>query len=177
MSKTTVKKALAGLDAESLREMIMEMYAARREAREYLEFWANPDLEHEIDSAKSRIFKVYFTAVDKPRRKSTVTEVKTIKKNFETLCPDPERMCDLLLYIPETMLSWLKARRGLGMVSNRPRIEKALDEAASYIESSGMESQFGLRLDRLRESFSDFFANQPSTTSRGRRRRGWGWGF
>lgn len=174
MSKTRVKKALAGLDAEALREMIMEMYAARREARDYLEFWANPDLEQELDAAKSRIFKVYFTAIDKPRRKPTVTEVKTIKKNFETLCPDPERMCDMMLYIPETMLSWLKARRGLGMVSCRPRIEKAIEEASAYIESSGMEAQFGLRLDRLRESFRDFYDNQPATTLRGRRRR-WGW--
>lgn len=174
MSKTTVKKALAGLDAEALREMIMEMYAVRREARDYLEFWANPDMEQELETAKAKIQKLYFMSADKPRRKPAFAEVKTIQKNFETLCPDSERMCDLLLYIPDTMLAWLKARHGMSMISNRPRIEKAIETAAAYIESSALEPQFGLRLDRLRESFHDFYSNQPSTTARGRRRR-WGW--
>lgn len=174
MSKTTVKKALAALDAEGLREMIMEMYAARREARDYLEFWANPDMEQELDNAKAKIQKLYFMSADKPRRKPAFADVKTVQKNFETLCPEPERMCDLLLAIPETMLSWLRARHGISMASNRPRIEKAIETAAAYIESSALETQFGLRLDRLRESFRDFYANQPDAAGRGRRRR-WGW--
>lgn len=59
MSKTTVKKALAQLDAEALREMIMEMYAARREARDYLEFWVNPDTDRELDTAKTKIQKLF----------------------------------------------------------------------------------------------------------------------
>lgn len=172
MSKSTVKKALANLDAEALREMIMEMYAARREARDYLDFWASPDIEAELESAKNKIQKIFFMSADHPRRKPVMTDIKTIRKNFETLCPEPERLCDLLLHIPETMMNWLAARKGIGMTGNKPRIEKALAEAAAYIESSGMESQFGVRLQRLHECIQYFYDNVTPST-RGRRR--WGW--
>lgn len=175
MSKTTVKKALAQLDAEALREMIMEMYAARREARDYLEFWVNPDTDRELDTAKTKIQKLFFMSADKPRRKPDFAEIKTIINNFETLCPEPELICDLLLYIPETMIAWLKARRGTGMIGNKPRIEKAVANASAFMESRALESQFGLRLERLKNSFEDLYTNQPAKT--GRSRRGYWWHY
>lgn len=175
MSKTAVKKALAPLDAEALRELIMEMYAARREARDYLEFWADPDHDRELEAAKTKIQKLCFMSPDKPRRKPAFAELKTILKNFESLCPDPELTADILLFMPETILAWLKARHGIGMISNKPRLEKAISEAADHIESSALESVYGLRLQRLRDAFDDFYANQPANATRVRRWSRWRW--
>lgn len=39
MSKSTVKKFLQSMPKESIIGMVMEMYSARKEAQEYLEFY------------------------------------------------------------------------------------------------------------------------------------------
>jgi hypothetical protein len=43
MSKATVKKLLRSMSKEDIIEMVIEMYDARKEAKEYLEYYANPD--------------------------------------------------------------------------------------------------------------------------------------
>ena len=43
MSKATVKKILMSMPKEDIIGMVLEMYDARKEAKEYLEFYANPD--------------------------------------------------------------------------------------------------------------------------------------
>ena len=43
MSKATVKKKLTSMPKEEIIGMVLEMYDARKEAKEYLEFYTNPD--------------------------------------------------------------------------------------------------------------------------------------
>ena len=45
MSKTALKKVLAGMTAQQLTELITDLYEARSEAKEYLDFYINPDIE------------------------------------------------------------------------------------------------------------------------------------
>ena len=40
MSKATVKKLLRSMSKEDIIEMVIEMYDARKEAKEYLEYYA-----------------------------------------------------------------------------------------------------------------------------------------
>ena len=43
MSKAQLKKALASMDAREIAEMVCELYDTRPEAKEYLEYWLNPN--------------------------------------------------------------------------------------------------------------------------------------
>ena len=43
MSKATIKKLLQSMPKEEIIDMVLEMYDARKEAKEYLEFFASPD--------------------------------------------------------------------------------------------------------------------------------------
>ena len=43
MSKIQLKKELQTMEAPQLREMILEAYSARKEIKEYFEFFLNPD--------------------------------------------------------------------------------------------------------------------------------------
>ena len=93
MSKASVKKALKELDHEGLVNLLMDLYACRKDAKDFLEFWANPDEDKELERAKERIHKLFFLPHDKPHRKPNMTEIKTLVKNFRstTLLPSPCR--------------------------------------------------------------------------------------
>lgn len=173
MSKSTVKKALADLDREALQELVLEMYSARKETRDYLEYWADPDQDRELEQIKLKLHKLFYLPGSKPRRKVGASDVKTMLKNYVTLCPEPDRVADLMLYIPDLMLQWLKDRHGIGMVANRKRLYTAVEEAAKYIESAGLEERFGIRLERLRDSLNEFYDSHPESESKYRRR--WRW--
>lgn len=170
MSKASVKKAIKGLDQEALVEMIMELYSLRKEAKEYLEFWANPDIANETEQVKLKIWKKFFGAEDKPRRKPNFTEIKTLIKNFMSVCHEPDYLGEVTLYYAETILEWLEARRGIGMVSNRKRLNDAVSTARAEIEGVEEEGPMTRRLERLEERVEEFYRHAPSPSPRRRRR-------
>ena len=55
MSKATVKKILMSMPKEKIIGMVLEMYDARKEAKEYLEFYANPDEDGKLGEYKKII--------------------------------------------------------------------------------------------------------------------------
>lgn len=171
MSKATVKKALKEQDHEGLVNLLMDLYAYRKDAKDFLEFWADPDEDKELERVKERIHKLFFLPHDKPRRKPNMTEIKTIVKNFRTLGPDSEKIADLLLYLPEQMFEWLQLRKGIGMTTARPKFDAMLQESQSFIESSGQEQIFGMRLNHLSELINSYYtaANDEKTAHRPRR--------
>lgn len=171
MSKATVKKALKEQDHEGLVNLLMDLYAYRKDAKDFLEFWADPDEDKELERVKERIHKLFFLPHDKPRRKPNMTEIKTIVKNFRTLGPDSEKIADLLIYLPEQMFEWLQLRKGIGITAARPKFDTMLQESQSFIESAGLEEVFGMRLNRLSELINAYYnaVNDEKTAHRPRR--------
>ena len=43
MSKTSLKKTLNSLTRDQIMEVVLDLYEARKEAREYLEYFISPD--------------------------------------------------------------------------------------------------------------------------------------
>lgn len=43
MSKSTIMKLLQGMSKDAIIEMVLELYSARKEAKEYLDFYVGPD--------------------------------------------------------------------------------------------------------------------------------------
>lgn len=157
MSKASVKKALKELDHDGLVNLLLDLYSCRKDAKDFLEFWADPDEDKELERVKERIHKLFFLPHDKPRRKPNMTEIKTLVKNFRTLGPDSEKIADLLIYLPELMLEWMQRRNGTGMTAARPRFDSMLDESRTFIESAGLEHVFGMRLDRITELINAYY--------------------
>lgn len=44
MSKTTLRKAIKDFEAPELRELLIDVYTKSKEARELLDFFAEPDI-------------------------------------------------------------------------------------------------------------------------------------
>lgn len=171
MSKASVKKALKELDHEGLVNLLMDLYACRKDAKDFLEFWADPDEDKELERVKERIHKLFFLPHDKPRRKPDMTEIKTLVKNFRTLGPDPEKIADLLIYVPELMLEWLQRRNGTGMTAARSRFDSMLEDSRTFIESAGLEHVFGVRHDRIAELINAYYDTSCDEIGTSRRRK------
>ena len=60
MSKATIKKILQSMPKEEIIDMVLEMYDARKEAKEYLEFYANPDEDGKLEEYKKIITEEFY---------------------------------------------------------------------------------------------------------------------
>lgn len=53
MSRSTIKKLLQSMTKTEIIEMVLELYSARKEAKEYLEFYVCPDEKGKLEEYKS----------------------------------------------------------------------------------------------------------------------------
>ena len=60
MSKAKLKKYLQTLSKEQIIEVMLELYDARKEAKEYLEFYLAPDSNAELEKCKKAIRQEFF---------------------------------------------------------------------------------------------------------------------
>lgn len=98
MSKTQLKKELALMDREQLVELLTEAYSARKEIKEYLDFFLNPDVEklrakYEISISKE---------LDRVRRdrycKARISFIKSKIKEFASFQPGFQAEMDLIFH-------------------------------------------------------------------------------
>lgn len=170
MSKAALKKTLRQMEAESLVEVICELYDARPEAKEYLEYWLNPDADKALSEAKQKVEKMFFYSTGKNRKEPTATALKRLVKDFSAMVFDSEKTADLLLYIAEQHYRWASQKLS-GFTSAEISVKRSLDHARIYIESAGLETLYGIRLERLGENIDKFFRDPPP--QRRKRRRWW----
>ncbi|MDE5843166.1 MAG: hypothetical protein K2H35_05470 [Muribaculaceae bacterium] len=169
MSKAKLKKTLQAMPADELVTVIMELYESRKEAKEYLEYWLNPDADKELERCTKLIDRQFFTSAGVNRRSPALPEINKIVKNFMTLCYESDKVAELLLFIPGRMADWLEER--YRRVSYRSSLRKYLNEAKLYIETHDLTARFGLRLERLEERVEAIEKWQENYAPRWRRRR------
>lgn len=104
MSRTTVKKALADFGEPQLRSLLMELYAKSKEAKELLDFYAEPDMR--------KLLAAHYEMVDKeltrvkhhqPYPRSLV--IRRIVKHFSLFEPSASEMAELQVYICERVIA------------------------------------------------------------------------
>lgn len=64
MSKSTIKKFLQSMTKDEIIAMVLELYSARKEAKDYLEFYAEPDEQGKLEEYKDTIREEFYP----PRR-------------------------------------------------------------------------------------------------------------
>lgn len=86
MSKALFKKELEKMSASQLRHLILETYEARKEFKEYFEFFLNPDagkLRGKYENLILKEFQRYKRGYSKVR----ITKVRRYVKDFESFQP------------------------------------------------------------------------------------------
>lgn len=170
MSKATLKKALSSMTKEEIIESICELYDSRREAKDYLEYWINPNPDEALEKYKETVDKMFFFSSGKNRSQPAANDLKRLVKYFSSLVFDSEKTSDLLLHIAERQYLWL-TRRTSGFLQAEPAVRRAYDQAKAYVEGSALENLYGLRLERLSEAINEFYRNPPEPRRAWWRRR------
>lgn len=98
MSKLQLKKELAGMDREQLIELLTDAYSARREIKEYLDFFLNPD----VDKLRTKFEIAVSKELDRVRRggycKARISVIKSRIKEFFSFQPGFQAEMDLVFY-------------------------------------------------------------------------------
>ena len=78
MSKTELKKYLKTLSADELVDVILEAYDARKQTKEYFEYYLNPDEKAQVAKINELIAKEFY-----PLRGKRKCRVSGIKKSYQ----------------------------------------------------------------------------------------------
>ena len=98
MSKLQLKKEIHRLERRQLEQMILEAYDARKETKEYFDFFLNPDVEKLIEKYKVAIAKE-FARSKRGHSKARISVIKKLVKEFESFHPGFDKEIDFLFYI------------------------------------------------------------------------------
>lgn len=60
MSKATIKELLQSMPKDEIISMVLEIYDARKEVKEYLEFYTNPDEDGKREEYKNIIIEEFY---------------------------------------------------------------------------------------------------------------------
>ena len=96
MSKSIIKKLLQSMTKEDIIEMVLDMYSARKEAKEYLEFYAEPDEKGKLEEYKAIIQEEFYPK----RRREPQTRFSVCRKalaDFKKLKPSADALAELMV--------------------------------------------------------------------------------
>ena len=96
MSKLKLKKELESMDRMQLMQVILDAYSARKETRDYFEFFLNPDIEKLKEKTIAKIDKELRRG-KYGRSTSRITVVRRAIKDFASFDPGDEYVRDIML--------------------------------------------------------------------------------
>ena len=141
MSKTQLKKELLAMSVQQITDMVLELYSARPEAKEYLDFFIKPDIDAKIKKEMNR--------TSRGRNRARSSRIRRFIKDISSLNPGAEAICEIMTFALETACAtgseqWIKevTQRAFAKLLHEtvttadthgilniylPRIEKAID--------------------------------------------------
>lgn len=95
MSKAQLKKELAAMDAVQLRELILDVYSARKEAKDYFEFFLNPDVTKLTEKTEAAIRKE-LNRTKRGRLCARFSKINAWLKEYESFGIDADHVYNLM---------------------------------------------------------------------------------
>lgn len=149
MSKTTLKKQIKELTKEQLIEVMLELYDARKEAREYLEYYVNPDENKMFEKYHALIRKEFFP--QKGRAKGRTSVCKKAVKDFISLHPSPKLIAELKYSLVETIMEYAVSARFWLRESQENTLLAFFKDSLEYMFSNDLLDYFDRRIYKLLE--------------------------
>ena len=146
MSKLEVKKYIKSLERSSLEELVMDLYSARKEAKEYLEYVIKPDDNAKLEEYRRIIHNEFFPNRGEPKLRFSVCR-KAVSE-FKSLDPLPELLADLMLSIPE-YASQIADEYGDMWEQFYDATENNFKAAMKFISQHHLQSHFQQRIDTI----------------------------
>ena len=80
---------------EEIIGMVLEMYDARKEAKEYLEFYANPDEDGKLEEYKKIITEEFYPSRGRQEPKTRFSICRKAVSDYKKLKPSQDKLADL----------------------------------------------------------------------------------
>ena len=146
MSKSTIKKLLQSMTKEDIIEMVLDMYSARKEAKEYLEFYAEPDEKGKLEEYKAIIQEEFYPK----RRREPQTRFSVCRKvlaDFKKLKPSADALAELMV----SYMEWAtKFTFDYGDMWEQyyDSVESNFDKTVKHIVLNNLWSKYDKRLQK-----------------------------
>ncbi len=158
MSRLKLKKALAQLSDDQLRELLLQLYDVRKEAKEYLEFLMDPDIGAKYDETVKALEKETSRYKSRYRRlvpAYRMTNIRALMKHFAGFGPEDEMYAEL----------WFNVLIDLCTIwtiydisdSQLKSLVKFLSEFLSFVDKAGLFSANIKNIESLIDDFPDTY--------------------
>ena len=101
MSKTQLKKHLQALPQEQVVDLMLQLYDANKSARDWLEYYLQPDDDATLKKYKALIHNEFYPA-DGSEPKMRFGICRQAISDFKKLKPRPESQAELMIFFVET---------------------------------------------------------------------------
>lgn len=147
MSKAQLKKYIQGLDREHLEEFILDVYSDVKPAKEYLDFFLNPDVDKVVDKTQRAIYSKVYRPNGEPLGRLKFSKINDIMKDFASKLRDPYIVADMMVYLLTLLCDYgTKYSHGeafvRSLVANFGRLSK-------WLVSSGLENEYKDKMSSL----------------------------
>lgn len=98
MSKAALKKELAAFDREQLTQIILDIYDCNKSAKDYLDFFVNPD----VSKLRDRFDRALAKELNRSKRgysKARISVIRRLLKDFQGFQPGSEAVRDAMLHV------------------------------------------------------------------------------
>ncbi len=147
MSKGQLKKYIEGLERGQLEEFVLDIYSDVKAAKEYLDFFLNPDVNKVVDKTQRALYSKVFKPNGDPVLRLKFSKMNDIMKDFTAKVRDPYLVADMMAYLIGLLCDY-GSRYYHGeafvrsLVANFGRFSK-------WLVSSGLEKEYKDRMDAL----------------------------
>lgn len=102
MSKAKLKRELKDFSHEQLMDLILQTYDSSKDAKDFLEFFVNPDVEKLREKFQKEIFREMWRG----KRKSTarISHISRLIKSFRTYGVDSMEVLNLMFFTFQTFM-------------------------------------------------------------------------
>lgn len=153
MSKTTVKKSLEGFDAAELRQLILDIYAKSKEAKEILDFYAVPDISAKLEEYKKPLLKEvnrYTRHAPRPR----IMKIRSLIRKFSILDPGDEAVGELMAF---SILELCKvAANATFSDTTNNAINNLFADTLNYLKTRLLLNEYAPRFAKAIREMNDF---------------------
>lgn len=146
MSKTTIKKLLQSMTKAEIIEMVLELYSARKEAKEYLEYYACPDEKEKLEEYKSIIREEFYPK----KRREPKTRFSVCRKavvDFKILKPSAEALAELMVSYMEWAIQFTYDYGDM-WEQYYDSVESNFDKTVKHLVANGLWKKYDKRLQQ-----------------------------
>ena len=140
MSKKALKTALSHLDADGLRQLVIDLYETRPEAKAFLDFFVNPDVKALTGKYLKAIAKELRRA-SRGRGKPRITNVRKLLSDYRSYSPGDEEIAALLV---ETMRLTVQANNDNRFADSvQKSFSRLMNQAVAFCAAHGFMNEVG----------------------------------